>query len=59
MMVSWIDSKAMFGDELTYVQEHQSQLLSYVNRWPFLVCRELCRLLVKYLEVVLYALIGR
>ena len=32
MVVSWIDSKAMFGDELTYVQEHQSQLLSYVNR---------------------------
>lgn len=22
----------MFGDEHTYVQEHQSQLLSYVNR---------------------------
>eukprot|EP00903_Cladosiphon_okamuranus_P013352 g12444.t1 len=33
MMVSWIDSKAMFGDELTYVQEHQAQLLSYVNRY--------------------------
>eukprot|EP00752_Nemacystus_decipiens_P009805 g8752.t2 len=33
MVVSWIDSKAMFGDELTYVQEHQSQLLSYVNRY--------------------------
>lgn len=33
LVVSWIDSKAMFGDELTYVQEHQSQLLSYVNRY--------------------------
>lgn len=32
VIVSWIDSKAMFGDEHTYVQEHQSQLLSYVNR---------------------------
>lgn len=33
LVVSWIDSKAMFGDEHTYVQEHQSQLLSYVNRY--------------------------
>ncbi|CAM9531048.1 unnamed protein product [Ectocarpus sp. 6 AP-2014] len=33
VVVSWIDSKAMFGDEHTYVQEHQSQLLSYVNRY--------------------------
>lgn len=32
MVVSWIDSKAMFGDEHTFVKEHQSQLLSYVNR---------------------------
>ncbi|CAM9409903.1 unnamed protein product [Pylaiella littoralis] len=33
VVVSWVDSKAMFGDELTYVHEHQSQLLSYVNRY--------------------------
>ncbi|CAM9940395.1 unnamed protein product, partial [Choristocarpus tenellus] len=31
-LVSWIDSKAMFGDEESFAQEHQSQLLSYVNR---------------------------
>ncbi|CAM9783371.1 unnamed protein product [Discosporangium mesarthrocarpum] len=32
-LVSWIDSKAMFGDEETFSQEHQSQLLGYVNRY--------------------------
>lgn len=31
--VNWIDSKAMFGDPLTYESEHLPQLMGYVNRY--------------------------
>lgn len=32
-VVTWVDSKAMFGDRDTFSSEHSAQLLGYVNRF--------------------------